>query len=58
MPAKPCNLIGIVSCNQMEINNADGEEASLMNGMACQAKVIVDEETVMPFLLKKMNLMD
>lgn len=29
-----------------------------MNGMACQAKVVVDEENVLEYLLKKIELLD
>lgn len=47
-----------VKCDHMTIKNKEGEEASLVNGMACQAKIIVDEENVLTYLLKKIDLLD
>ena len=33
-----------VKCENMTLKGKDGEEATLINGMACQAKVVVDEK--------------
>lgn len=45
-----------IECNKNVVKGKDGEEYSLRNGMSCQAKVIVDEENVMRYLLKKIDL--
>lgn len=47
-----------VTCENMTLKGKDGEEVTLMNGMACQAKVIVDEKNVLTYLLEKIELMD
>lgn len=47
-----------VKCDHMTVKNEKGEEASLINGMACQAKIIVDEENVLTYLLEKIDLLD
>ena len=47
-----------VSCEHMSVMNADGEEAYLINGMACQAKIVVDEQSILTYLLKKIDLLD
>ena len=47
-----------VSCDNMTVKNKDGEEASLINGMACQAKIVVDEKNVLTYLLEKIDFMD
>ena len=47
-----------VKCENMTLKGKDGEEASLMNGMACQAKIVVDEKNVLTYLLEKIDLMD
>lgn len=47
-----------VKCENMTLRGKDGEEASLMNGMACQAKIVVDEKNVLTYLLEKIDLMD
>lgn len=47
-----------VSCENMTLHGKDGEEATLMNGMACQAKIVVDEKTVLTYLLEKIDLLD
>lgn len=47
-----------VKCDNMTIKNEEGEEASLINGMACQAKIVVDEESVLTYLLEKIDLVD
>lgn len=47
-----------VRCDHMTIKNEDGEDASLINGMACQAKIVVDEKNVLTYLLEKIDLLD
>ena len=47
-----------VRCNHMTVKNEDGEEASLINGMACQANIVVDEQNVLTYLLEKIDLLD
>lgn len=47
-----------VKCENMTLKGKDGEEASLMNGMACQAKIVIDEKNVLTYLLEKIDLMD
>ena len=40
------------------ILNKEGKTGTVMNGMACQAKVVVEEENVLHYLLKKIDLID
>lgn len=47
-----------VKCDQMTIVGKDGEEISLMNGMACQGKIIVEEKDILTFLLEKIDILD
>ena len=47
-----------VKCENMILKGKDGEGATLMNGMACQAKIVVDEKTVLSYLLEKIDLLD
>ena len=47
-----------VKCDNMVLKGKDGEEATLMNGMACQAKIVVDEKNVLTYLLEKIDLLD
>lgn len=47
-----------VSCDSVSVKNENGNEATLMNGMACQAKIVVDEENVLKYLLQKIDLLD
>lgn len=47
-----------VQCDNMILKGKDGEEATLMNGMACQAKIVVDEKNVLTYLLEKIDLLD
>lgn len=47
-----------VKCEQVTVTNKEGKTGSIMNGMACQAKVVVDEENVLEYLLKKIELLD
>lgn len=45
-------------CDDITIVNENGEEASIINGLACQAKVVVDEKNVLSYLLEKIDLLD
>ena len=47
-----------VKCTNMTLKGKDGEEAKLMNGMACQAKIVVDEKDVLTYFLEKIDLLD
>lgn len=47
-----------VKCKNMTIKGKDGKEGTLMNGMACQAKIVVDEKNVLTYLLEKIDLWD
>lgn len=47
-----------VECDSMFVKNENGDEATLMNGMACQARIVVDEENVLKYLLRKIDLLD
>lgn len=47
-----------VKCENMTIKGKDGEEATLINGMACQAKIVVDEKKVLAYFLEKIDLLD
>lgn len=47
-----------VKCENMTLRGKDGEEATLMNGMACQAKIVVDEKNVLMYFLEKIDLLD
>lgn len=47
-----------VKCDNMTLIGKDGKEATLMNGMACQGKIVVDEKNVLTYLLEKIDLLD
>lgn len=47
-----------VRCDNVTVKKRDGEEASLINGMVCQAKIVVDEQNILTYLLEKMDLLD
>jgi membrane fusion protein, peptide pheromone/bacteriocin exporter len=47
-----------VRCDQTTVTNKSGKTGTIINGMACQAKVIVDEKNVFRFLLEKLDLLD
>ena len=47
-----------VECKNMEIKNKDGEKGNLKSGMAAQAKIVVDDDSVLHFVLDKINLVD
>lgn len=45
-------------CNQATVTNKEGKVGEIKNGMACQAKIVVDEEKVLRHVLQKMDFMD
>ena len=47
-----------VECKNMEIKNSKGEKGKLKSGMAAQAKIVVDDDSVLHFVLDKINLVD
>ena len=47
-----------VKCDSVTVQNKEGKTGTVMNGMACQAKVVVEEENVLHYLLKKIDLID
>ena len=42
----------------IEIKNKDGEKGNLKSGMAAQAKIVVDDDSVLHFVLSKIKLVD
>ena len=47
-----------VKCDNMTLKGKNGEEATLMNGMACQAKIVIDEKNVLTYFWEKIDLLD
>lgn len=47
-----------VRCGNVTLKDKDGEEVNLMNGMACQAKIVIDERNVLRYLLQKIDILD
>ncbi len=47
-----------VRCDNMKLKGKDGKEVSLINGLACQAKIVTDEKRVLSYLLEKIDLID
>ncbi len=47
-----------VKCDKMTLQDKDGNNVSLKNGMACTGKIIICEKTVMTYLLQKINIID
>ena len=47
-----------VCCEQTELFNNEGESVNIMNGMACQAKIVTDEQSVLRYVLNKIDLID
>ncbi len=45
-------------CDSRSLVNKGGERANLKNGMAMQAKIVTDRESVLSYLLKKIDLKD
>ena len=50
-------LFIIILCSAF-FNAADGEKGNLKSGMAAQAKIVVDDDSVLHFVLSKINLVD
>lgn len=46
-----------VKCENMTLKGKDGKEVTLINGMACQAKIVTDEKNILTYLLEKINLL-
>jgi hypothetical protein len=38
--------------------NRHGDKGIIINGMICQAKIIVEEKSVFRYLMEKINLLD
>lgn len=47
-----------VSCNEQFVEDKDGKRGSILNGMLCEAKIIVDEQNVLSYILEKIDLID
>lgn len=52
-----CYLVR-VHCDSAAAYSQKGEKVQIINGMACQAKVVTDTQSVLQFLLQKINLLD
>ena len=47
-----------VKCEKSVLSNKDGKTGQVKNGMACQAKIVVDRKQILRYLLEKINLLD
>lgn len=47
-----------VKCEKTTVMNRQGDKGTIMNGMICQAKIIVEEKSVFRYLMEKINLLD
>lgn len=47
-----------VKCDKKTVADSKGNKGSIMNGMACQAKVVTDKKSVLFYVLEKIDLMD
>lgn len=47
-----------VKCEKTTVMNRHGDKGTIMNGMICQAKIIVGEKSVFRYLMEKINLLD
>jgi multidrug resistance efflux pump len=47
-----------VCCEQTKLYNKEGKSVDVINGMACQAKIITDEQSVIRYVLNKIDLVD
>lgn len=45
-------------CDEITVQNKEGKTGSIINGMACQAKIVVDEQNVLRWLLEKLSFLD
>lgn len=50
-----CYLVK-VKCDRTTVTNKDGKTGSIMNGMICQAKIIVGERNVLEYVLDILGL--
>lgn len=47
-----------IACDNNFVKSKEGEQVALINGLMCRAKVIVDEENVLQYFLRKMDLLN
>lgn len=47
-----------VRCQETTVTNRKGESGTIQNGMACQGKIVVDEESVLKVLLGKLDFLE
>lgn len=47
-----------VKCSNLEVKNKEGDTGVLMNGMATQAKIIIDEKSVLDYVLEKIDILE
>ena len=47
-----------VCCEQTKLYNKEGKSVDVINGMACQAKIITDEQSAIRYVLNKIDLVD
>lgn len=47
-----------VKCEKDNIINGKGEKGFLLNGMVCQAKIVVENKSVLKYLLEKLDFVD
>lgn len=47
-----------VKCDNMTVKSKNGDVGYLKNGMACQAKIIIGEKSVMTYVLERIHLLD
>jgi multidrug resistance efflux pump len=47
-----------VLCDNISIKNKNGDSGTIMNGMACQAKIIIGEKKVWRIFLEKLNFLN
>lgn len=47
-----------VKCDGVTIQNKEGKTGTIMNGMACVAKIVVEEENVLRYCLRKIRLVE
>ena len=46
-----------VACKESSIKGSDGKEKDILNGMACRANIIVEEQNVLRYILEKIDLL-
>ncbi len=47
-----------VKCDKTTVMNKHGDKGSIINGMICQAKIVVEEKSIFRYLMEKINLLD